>query len=72
MANKPTYKELEKRVKELENGTFDPKRSEEALQRSAERFHRFFEQASDAHHYNNHRTVNRAAGLQSSRHKTHG
>ena len=38
MANKPTYKELEKRVKELENGTFDPKRSEEALQRSAERF----------------------------------
>ena len=38
MANKPTYKELEKRVKELENGTFDPKRSEEALQRSAEHF----------------------------------
>ncbi len=38
MANKPTYKELEKRVKELENGTFDPKRSEETLQRSAERF----------------------------------
>ena len=56
MANKPTYEELELRVKELENGVFDPKRSEEALQQSAERFRRFFEQASDAffiHDFNN-------------------
>jgi len=48
MANKPTYEELEQRVKELENGALDRKRSEEVLQRSTERFRRLFEQASDA------------------------
>ncbi|MCP4577832.1 MAG: PAS domain S-box protein, partial [Deltaproteobacteria bacterium] len=60
MANKPTYEELEQRVKELENGTLAPKRSEEAIQLSAERFHRLFEQASDAffiHDFNNGKIV---------------
>ena len=60
MAKKPTYEELEQRVKELENGVFDPKRPEEALQRSKERFHRLFEQASDAffiHNFNNGKIV---------------
>ncbi len=60
MAIKPTYEELEQRVKGLENGTLAPKRSEETLQRSAERFRRLFEQASDAffvHDFNNGRIV---------------
>ena len=60
MAKKPTYEELELRVKELENGVFDPKRSEEALQQSTERFRRLFEQASDAffiHDFNNGKIV---------------
>ena len=49
MAKKPTYEELEQRVKELENGVFDPKRpeEEEALRESEERFRMFFEQAGD-------------------------
>ena len=60
MADKPTYEELEQRVKELESSVFDPKRSEEALQRSTERFRRLFEQASDAffiHDFNNGKIV---------------
>jgi len=60
MAKKPTYEELEQRVKELENGTLASKRSEEAIQLSAERFHRLFEQASDAffiHDFNNGKIV---------------
>ena len=60
MAKKPTYEELEQRVKELENGVFDPKRPGEALQRSEERFRRLFEQASDAffiHNFNNGKIV---------------
>ena len=60
MAKKPTYEELEQRVKELENGVFDPKRSEEALQQSTERLRRLFEQASDAffiHDFNNGKIV---------------
>ena len=50
MAKKPPYEELEQRVKELENGVFDPKRPEakEALRESEERFRMFFEQAGDA------------------------
>ena len=46
MANKPTYEELEQRVKELEKETFGRKRSEEMLQRSTERFRRLFEHMS--------------------------
>ena len=60
MANKPTYEELEQRLKDFENGTLAPKRSEEAIQLSAERFHRLFEQASDAffiHDFNNGKIV---------------
>ena len=60
MANKPTYEELEQRLKDFENGTLAPKRSEEALHRSAGRFRRLFEQASDAffiHDFNNGKIV---------------
>ena len=60
MAVKPTYEELERRVKELENGILAPKRSEEAPQQSAGRFRRLFEQASDAffiHDFNNGKIV---------------
>ena len=60
MAEKPSYEELEQRVKELENGALAPKRSEEVIQLSAERFHRLFEQASDAffiHDFNNGKIV---------------
>ena len=60
MVQKPTYEELEQRVKELENGTLTLKRSEEALQRSAGRFRRLFEQASDSffvHDFNNGKIV---------------
>jgi PAS domain-containing protein len=56
MAEKPSYEELEQRIKELENGTLTPKQSEEALHRSTGRFRRLFEQASDAffiHDFNN-------------------
>ena len=32
MAKKPTYEELEQRVKELENEAFNPKQAEQTLQ----------------------------------------
>ena len=60
MVNKPTYEELEQRLKDFENGTLAPKRSKEGLQRSAERFRRLFEQASDSffvHDFNNGKIV---------------
>ena len=60
MANKPTYEELEQRLKDFENGTLAPKRSEEAIHRNAERFRRLFEQASDSffvHDFNNGKIV---------------
>ena len=60
MAKKPTYEELEQRVKDLENGTLGLKRTEEVPHRNAERFRRLFEQASDAffvHDFNNGRIV---------------
>ena len=60
MAKKPTYEELEQRVKDLENGTLGLTRSEDEPHRNAERFRRLFEQASDAffvHDFNNGRIV---------------
>jgi len=42
MAKKPTYEELEKRVKELEKETFDRKQAEEALRESEEKFRNLF------------------------------
>lgn len=47
MAKKPTYEELEKRVKELENEAFDRKQAEEALQESNERYTALFERSLD-------------------------
>ena len=41
MANKPTYEELEQRVKELENESFERKKAEEML-RESEKHHRSF------------------------------
>jgi len=38
MADKPTYEELEKRVRELERAEFACKRTEVALRESEERF----------------------------------
>ena len=43
MAKKPTYEELEHRVKELENEAFDRKQAEEALLESEERFGLFMD-----------------------------
>ena len=60
MPEKPSYEELEQRIKELENVTFSLKRSEEGLHRSAGRFRRLFEQASDSffvHDFNNSKIV---------------
>ena len=48
MARKPTYEELEQRVKELENEVFARKRAEEALQESEDRFRSLFENSLDA------------------------
>ena len=46
MAYKPTYKELEQRVKELEKGAYEHKRVEKALRESEELFRTAFEDAS--------------------------
>ena len=43
MAKKPTYEELQKRVKQLGQEAVERKRAEEALQGSEERFRQFFE-----------------------------
>ena len=45
MADKPTYKELEQRVKELEKEATELKRTEEVLMRSGERFRIIFNNA---------------------------
>ena len=48
MARKPTYKELEERVKALEKGTADHVGTEEALRESEEKCRLTFESAVDA------------------------
>ena len=48
MARKPTYEELEQRVKELENEVFARKQAEEALRESEDRFRSLFENSLDA------------------------
>jgi PAS domain S-box-containing protein len=48
MASKPTYEELEQRVKELEEEAAERKLVEEALRDSEERYHAIFEQAADS------------------------
>ena len=45
MAKKPTYEELEQRVKELENETVERKRAEEALRESEVKYHNIFNNA---------------------------
>jgi len=45
MAKKPTYEELEQRVKELEKGAFDRKRVDEALWKSEEKYRNIFNNA---------------------------
>jgi len=47
MTKKPTYEELEQRVKELENEAFDRKQAEEALRESNERYTALFERSLD-------------------------
>jgi PAS domain S-box-containing protein len=48
MVNKPTYEELEQRVKEIEREAAHRKRAEEALRRTREKFRLTFENAVDA------------------------
>ncbi len=47
MAKKPTYEELEQRVKELEHKTFDRKQAEEALIESEEKYRSMMEAMRD-------------------------
>ncbi len=49
MAKKPTYEELEQRVKELENEAFERKQAEEALRESEERFRSLFNANRDGY-----------------------
>ena len=46
MARKPTYEELEHRVRELEKAEAGLKRTEEALRESEERFRHTFDNAN--------------------------
>jgi PAS domain S-box-containing protein len=48
MARKPTYKELEERVRELEKAELQRRRAEEALRQDEDKFRRLFELESDA------------------------
>ena len=45
MPKKPTYEELEQRVKELEDETFDRKRVDEALRESTVKFGSIYDQS---------------------------
>ena len=45
MAKKPTYEELEQRIKELENEALERKRTEEALRESEEKYRALFERS---------------------------
>ncbi|MGD9182395.1 MAG: PAS domain S-box protein [Desulfobacterales bacterium] len=47
MTQKPTYEELEQRIKELKKEAFERKRAEEALEESETRYRRLFETAQD-------------------------
>ena len=47
MTKKPTYEELEQRVKELEHKTFDRKQAEEALIESEEKYRSMMEAMRD-------------------------
>jgi two-component system sensor kinase FixL len=47
MARKPTYEELEERIRDLEEESVKAKREEEALQDSEKRYRRLFESAKD-------------------------
>jgi two-component system sensor histidine kinase/response regulator len=47
MARKPTYEELEQRIRNLEEESVKAKRAEEALQASEKRYRRLFESAKD-------------------------
>jgi len=60
MAKKSTYEELEQRVKELENKTFDRKQADEALRESESFFSQIFEQSTTSTClYNPDGTINR-------------
>ena len=48
MARKPTYKELEERIQELEKAELERQRAEEALRQDEDKFRRLFELESDA------------------------
>ncbi len=48
MAKKPTYEELERRVKELENEAVERKRVEEALRESEEKYRSMMEAMDEA------------------------
>jgi PAS domain-containing protein len=50
MAKKPTYEELEQRVKELEKEAFKRKQVEEALHEKLKRFRKLWDDAPIAYH----------------------
>jgi PAS domain S-box-containing protein len=53
MDDKPTYEELEQKIKELQKDALERKRGEEALQESEEKFRLAFENALDAIYWAN-------------------